>query len=104
MPISSPARRSVARLSGRTCEKAPGLDPAAASEITSTLLHRAYGETRVAFRPEARPVLEALLARASALEAKYLKLAGDGRFELFKSTTNFDGPVHRKQHGFEVTA
>jgi uncharacterized protein len=37
-----------------------------------------------------------------ALEAKYLKLAGDGRFELFKSTTNFDGPVHRKQHGFEV--
>ena len=37
-----------------------------------------------------------------ALEARYHKLAGDGRFELFKSTTNFDGPVHRKQHGFEV--
>jgi uncharacterized protein len=37
-----------------------------------------------------------------ALEAKYLKVAGDGRFELFKSTTQFDGPLHRKQHGFEV--
>jgi uncharacterized protein len=37
-----------------------------------------------------------------ALEARYVKLAGDGRFELFKSTTQFDGPVHRKQHGFEV--
>ena len=36
------------------------------------------------------------------LEVRSLKLAGDGRFELFKSTTNFDGPVHRKQHGFEV--
>ena len=36
------------------------------------------------------------------LEAKYVKVAGDGRFELFKSTTQFDGPVHRKQHGFEV--
>ena len=28
------------------------------------------------------------------------KLAGDGRFELFKSSKIFDGPVHRKQHGF----
>ncbi|WP_435009297.1 aldo/keto reductase [Tundrisphaera lichenicola] len=39
-----------------------------------------------------------------AMEAKYLKVAGDGRFELFKSTTNFDGPHHRKQHGFTVEA
>jgi hypothetical protein len=27
-------------------------------------------------------------------------VAGDGRFELFKSSQNFDGPHHRKQHGF----
>lgn len=27
-------------------------------------------------------------------------VAGDGRFELFKSSKNFDGPFHRKQHGF----
>ncbi len=37
-----------------------------------------------------------------ALEEKYLKVAGDGRFELFKTTKFFDGPVHRKQHGFET--
>jgi predicted aldo/keto reductase-like oxidoreductase len=37
-----------------------------------------------------------------ALEHKYLQVAGDGRFELFKSTTQFDGPVHRQQHGFEL--
>jgi len=41
-----------------------------------------------------------------AIEAKTVKLAGDGRFELFKSSKMFDGPVHRKQHGFstELTA
>jgi len=30
-------------------------------------------------------------------------MAGDGRIELFKSTQLFDGPHHRKQHGFEVS-
>ncbi len=28
--------------------------------------------------------------------------AGDGRHELFKSSQQFDGPHHRKQHGFAV--
>jgi len=36
-----------------------------------------------------------------ALETKYVKVAGDGRFELFKSSKMFDGPVHQKQHGFD---
>jgi len=40
-------------------------------------------------------------AEMTALEAKTLLLAGDGRFELFKSSKQFDGPVHRKQHGFD---
>jgi predicted aldo/keto reductase-like oxidoreductase len=35
-----------------------------------------------------------------AVEAKVRHLAGDGRFELFKSTQHFDGVAHRKQHGF----
>jgi hypothetical protein len=26
--------------------------------------------------------------------------AGDGRYELFKSSKVFDSAVHRKQHGF----
>ena len=41
-------------------------------------------------------------AERSAIEASTLKLAGDGRFELFKSSKMFDGPVHRKQHGFDT--
>ncbi len=36
------------------------------------------------------------------IEAKTLKVAGDGRYELFKSSKAFDGPVHRKQHGFDA--
>ena len=29
-------------------------------------------------------------------------VAGDGRHELFKSTKVYDGPHHRKQHGFDL--
>ncbi len=36
----------------------------------------------------------------AAIEAKSQKLAGDGRFELFKSSKIYDGKVHRIQHGF----
>ena len=36
----------------------------------------------------------------TAVEAKVRAYAGDGRFELFKSSKVFDGPFHRKQHGF----
>jgi hypothetical protein len=36
----------------------------------------------------------------AALEAKYQAVAGDGRFERFKTTQTYDGPVHQKQHGF----
>jgi predicted aldo/keto reductase-like oxidoreductase len=36
------------------------------------------------------------------IEGRTITVAGDGRFELFKSSKMFDGPVHRKQHGFEA--
>ncbi len=36
----------------------------------------------------------------SALAEKVKPFATDGRFEQFKSTQTFDGPVHRRQHGF----
>ena len=39
-------------------------------------------------------------AEQRALTDRVKDVAGDGRFELFKSTQMFDGPVHRKQHGF----
>ena len=35
-----------------------------------------------------------------SIEDRTRKLAGDGRFELFKSSKIYDGKVHRKQHGF----
>jgi predicted aldo/keto reductase-like oxidoreductase len=38
-----------------------------------------------------------------SIEARTAKLAGDGRYELFKSSKVFDGTVHRKQHGFDAT-
>lgn len=37
-----------------------------------------------------------------ALQARVKDAAGDGRYELFKSTKTFDGPHHRKQHDFET--
>lgn len=36
------------------------------------------------------------------LQASLKAEASDGRYELFKSTSQFDGPHHRKQHGFPV--
>lgn len=36
----------------------------------------------------------------AAVEAKHKAAAGDGRFELFKSTQHYDSGTHRKQHGF----
>jgi predicted aldo/keto reductase-like oxidoreductase len=38
----------------------------------------------------------------AAIEGRTFAMAGDGRFELFKSSKMFDGPVHRKQHGFDT--
>ena len=43
-------------------------------------------------------------AQMKALEARCAELATDGRYELYKSTALFDGPHHRKQHGFPVQA
>jgi predicted aldo/keto reductase-like oxidoreductase len=45
------------------------------------------------FVPMAKDELDALLARVKPL-------AGDGRLEPSKSTQLYDGPYHRRQHGF----
>jgi predicted aldo/keto reductase-like oxidoreductase len=47
------------------------------------------------FRPMTPP-------ERAALEGRTLAMAGDGRYELFKSSKMFDGPVHRRQHGFST--
>ena len=38
----------------------------------------------------------------AVLVSKVADVAGDGRHEQFKSTQRFDGPHHRRQHGFAV--
>jgi aryl-alcohol dehydrogenase-like predicted oxidoreductase len=48
-----------------------------------------------AFKPLSQPEADQLLSRVK-------DMAGDGRHELFKSTKAFDGPHHRKQHGFDT--
>ena len=39
-----------------------------------------------------------------ALIERVRPVATDGRYERFKSTVDFDGPHHKKQHGFAVAA
>jgi aryl-alcohol dehydrogenase-like predicted oxidoreductase len=41
-------------------------------------------------------------AEKTAMLDRVKDSAGDGRYELFKSTITFDGVHHRKQHGFAV--
>ena len=41
-------------------------------------------------------------AEQSALLAGVREVAGDGRFELYKTTQRMDGPYHVRQHGFEI--
>jgi hypothetical protein len=36
------------------------------------------------------------------VDAQTVRLAGDGRYELFKSAKTYDGVFHRKQHGFAL--
>jgi predicted aldo/keto reductase-like oxidoreductase len=48
---------------------------------------------------EFQPISEADRTR---IEQQTLRLAGDGRYELFKTSKAFDGAVHRKQHGFST--
>ncbi len=43
-------------------------------------------------------------AEQDALVARVKDEAGDGRHELFKSSKQFDGPHHRRQHGFAIEA
>ena len=38
----------------------------------------------------------------SAVLAKVAAVAGDGRYELFKTSKMYDSGYHRKQHGFST--
>lgn len=54
-------------------------------------------EQNLAIARDFKPMTPAEMA---AVEANVQTIAGDGRYELFKSSKVFDGPFHRKQHGF----
>jgi aryl-alcohol dehydrogenase-like predicted oxidoreductase len=41
-------------------------------------------------------------AERQTMISRFKEVGGDGRHELFKSTKVFDGPHHRKQHGFDL--
>ena len=41
-------------------------------------------------------------SKRAALVARVEEVSGDGRFELFKTTTTFDSATHRSQHGFRL--
>ncbi len=43
-------------------------------------------------------------AEKETLLSRIREEASDGRHELFKSTKAFDGPHHRRQHGFDTSA
>ncbi len=59
----------------------------------------AHLETDIAIARNFKPMTT---AEKNALIARVAEFAGDGRLERFKSTKDFDGPHHRKQHGFAV--
>lgn len=42
-------------------------------------------------------------AESKNLREKCRELAADGRFELFKMTTKYDGKIGREQHHFPTT-
>ena len=56
------------------------------------VLHQNLAAAR-GFQPYTQQQMEALRQRCAAA-------AGDGHFELYKSTKKFDGAVGRKQHGY----
>lgn len=56
-------------------------------------------EQNVALARDFKPLSE---AERTALVERVKAVATDGRFELFKSSQTFDGPHHRRQHGFNV--
>jgi predicted aldo/keto reductase-like oxidoreductase len=71
--------------------------PVAAQVVGITSMEQLKQDIALArdFKPMTENEKQALLARVK-------DQAGDGRHELFKSTKVYDGPHHRRQHGFET--
>ena len=88
----------IARQAGLTAEEAYryALSQPIASEVVGMTTMEQL-QANIALARDFKPMPD---AEQTALAAKVKPFATDGRFEQFKSTQNFDGPVHRRQHGF----
>ena len=86
-----------AGLSAEECYKFCLSVPVASQVVGITSIEQLRQNVGLArnFKPMETSEKEQFLARTR-------DAATDGRFELFKSTNMFDGPVHRRQHGFSV--
>lgn len=71
--------------------------PVASQVVGMTSLEQL--EENVALARDFKPLSD---AERTALVERVRAVATDGRFELFKSSQSFDGPHHRRQHGFNV--
>jgi predicted aldo/keto reductase-like oxidoreductase len=71
--------------------------PVTAQVLGITTMEQMKADVAMArnFKPMATAEREALLS-------KVRDEASDGRHELFKSAKTYDGPHHRKQHGFDI--
>jgi uncharacterized protein len=88
----------IARQAGLTPEEAYRYalsQPIASQVVGMTTLEQL--QQNIALARGFTPLSE---AEQSALSDRVKPVATDGRFEQFKSTQTFDGPVHRRQHGF----
>jgi aryl-alcohol dehydrogenase-like predicted oxidoreductase len=88
----------IARAAGLTAEEAYRYalsQPVASQVVGMTTMEQLTQNVAMArnFKPLSK-------TEQAALTEKVKPFATDGRFEQFKSTQNFDGPVHRRQHGF----
>jgi aryl-alcohol dehydrogenase-like predicted oxidoreductase len=90
----------IAREAGLSPEEAYrfALSQPVASQVVgmTTMEHL---QQNVALARNFKPLSE---GEQSTLAERVKPVATDGRFEQFKSTQNFDGPVHRRQHGFRA--
>jgi len=71
--------------------------PVATQVVGITTMEQLKADIAMArnFKPLTKPEQEQLLS-------KVRDEASDGRHELFKSAKTYDGPHHRKQHGFDL--
>lgn len=90
----------IARDAGLTPEEAYRFalsQPIASQVVGMTTLEQL--QQNIALARNFKPLSE---GERAALAERVKPVATDGRFEQFKSTQNFDGPVHRRQHGFRA--